>query len=426
MEGFWKNRLTCGAITERVWPHFPPPPMNTRHFLSPGCLLLVILCSLISPFRAGGQEKLAPDAGSRVRVLAAWTAAAHAGKATAMYVHGSSSRAITESVEASHQAAEVLGIELPTPPKKREDKSKNREEAVAYLRDDLAKVFEKNLTQAVEHRIAEIGLRTAVLMISYEPGGESSTKLVEALAEKAETYGLPKELLKEVLEHQAKKAPLLDMVVALEKMQDEVTLLLGGTPPRPPELTEGSKYLLNAITSMGKAPGYRAKGTLEYLNGDKMVLIAGLTEGKMDLTTIGGEKSKDRTHRIATLEKSIISIDGDRTWMIDKDKAALAAISNALTSAVDPAVGVPTQVDFEIMGITKLGDEEVLHVKGALRDAKPPAPIFEYWIAKDAKLTTVVRRSKIPVDFNGVSVTADLVYSEVGSAMDIRIPEGAP
>lgn len=398
--------------------------MNTPHFHSSGCLLLVIFYSLLLPFGARGQEKLAPDAGSRARVLAAWTAAAHSGKATAMYVHGSSNRAINQSVEASLRAAASLGIELPTPPKKREDKNKNREEAVAYLRDELAKVFEKGLTQAAEHRIAEIGLRTAVLMVSYEPGGESSTKLVEALSEKVGKFGLPKELLKDVLEHNAKKAPLFDMVLALERMQDEVTILLGGTPPKPPDLTEGSKYLLNAITSMGKAAGYRVKGTLEFPGGEKMVLTAALTEGKMDLTTIGGEKSKERTRRIATLEKSIISIDGDQRWMIDKDKQALATISNALTSAVDPLVDVAALVDFEIMGITKHGDEEVLHVKGALRDAKPPAPIFEYWIAKHEKLSTVVRRSKIPVDFNGSSVTADLVYSDVGKDMDIRIPEG--
>lgn len=397
------------------------PPLLRRSLLPR--LAAIVSSAALATSNTEAQAPQTPSPAAP-RLLAAWSTAANVGLSIALYEDGAPHKSIKKFADAAAAAAKELSIDLPPPPEKTADKEATKQTMVAFITKQLAKTLAEKLKDGPEIALTEIGLKSAVLTMIYKPGDEPSLKLANGLAERARKVGIPDQVMAGVVEKVEKGAPLQEVRDAVTRMQDVITIQLGGRPPELQHLSVGSEYLENALISMGKAKGYRVKGVLTFPDGAASELTGSVGTGKMEVTTVSPDKSQKK-HRIVVGKKAVITLDGGKSWKLDPDSNTIILLSNTITGAVDSTLGIPLHLKFEILGEEKLGDENVLHVQAKVKGEDDRLIVHDYWIAKDPTFTTIIRRSKIPVMYDKVEAIADIVYTDVGTDPTIEIPAGA-
>ena len=397
------------------------PPLVRRSFST--LVASIVSCALMAVTNLDGQTPQPPTPAAS-RLLAAWSTAANVGLSIALYEDGAPHKSIKKFADAAAAAAAELSIDLPPPPEKTADKEATKQAMVAFITKQLSKTLAEKLKDGPEIALTEIGLKSAVLTMIYKPGDEPSLKLAKALAERARKVGIPDQVMADVVAKVEKGAPLQEVRDAVTSMEDVITTQLGGRPPEHQHLSVGSEYLENALTSMGKAKGYRVKGVLTFPDGAVSEITGAVGTGKMEVTTVSPDKSQKK-QRIVLGKKAVITLDGGKSWKLDPDSNTIILLSNTLTGAVDSTLGIPLHLKFEILGEEKLGEENVLHVQAKVKGENDRLIVHDYWIAKDPTFTTIIRRSKVPVMYDKTEAIADIVYMDIGTDPTIEIPAGA-
>lgn len=399
---------------------------------------------------------LSEEADADERAASAWKLGANVGMAMAQYEAGAAPKVIKKYADQAKEAAEELKLKLPPPPEKTGKQEADTNAVIDFLSKDINKEVTSHLAAGKEKALAEIGINAGLLLISYSPESAIGKSFAKVLADRAKKAELPEETMEDLLEQLKTGASVEDVSKAVEEMEAAVTAEVVGEeeeaeePAEPAEkagkekeksatpmpkkaggekeaestLSEGSQILENALGSMAKATGYNIKGGLIIAKGKRAELTGAFGIKKMDLLTVSPDK-KEKAHRIIVNDIAVISKDGDKTWKKDDDTASIALLSNTVTGPISPELGLPKEIDFKIVGEEEIEGEALLHLQGKVKDSKGKEMSHEYWIAKDETLTTVIRRCKIPIEFNDMDAVADITYSDINSPKEVVLPEGA-
>ena len=148
---------------------------------------LAALTLVASPLHS---EDLPP----KVRAVATWQLSANVGLAMALFETGGTDEVIRPIADKAFKAAQALDVKLPAPPEKSGKRAEDGAAIMKFLLQDCAKAIGEKVTKGAEASLAEIGLKSGVLLIVYGPGDEAGKTIAKAIVERAKTAGLPETL----------------------------------------------------------------------------------------------------------------------------------------------------------------------------------------------------------------------------------------
>jgi hypothetical protein len=158
----------------------------------------------------------------KVRAVATWQMSANAGLAMALFDTGGAEDVIRPVADKAFKAAKALNVILPDPPERSGKRAEDSAAIMKFLLQDCAKAIGEKVTKGAEAALAEIGLKSGVLLMVYGPGDEAGKALAKAISERAKVADLPEALTAALLKKIGDGAPFAEVRECILDMQEKV------------------------------------------------------------------------------------------------------------------------------------------------------------------------------------------------------------
>ena len=316
--------------------------------------------------------------------------------------------------------AEKLKVSLPAIPEAANgDDQAAGEKLAALVMTEAPPIFDR-LGPGGGAPEAKAILNAFALLLLYEPGDETCTRLAVLAGTEAEKAKLPLDLWK----------PLIRAVAAREKfpaVHESVQRMSAGIAAHLAEqelaarLNAAPRLILDqALANMEKLPTYKVHAALTAADGRKSVMDASLAPGAMYLQMSGFDGRKDS--RLVTKDGYRRSLDEGKTWAHDPDTDGAMGLCRTLQAPLDRTRKFTTAHAFALSGVEKLDGEQLcrFHSKGAGAE-----PAMTYWVLM-SKNGPVIRRAQLQMKFGDILADALLTYTRLGKEVDIPVLEPIP
>jgi hypothetical protein len=147
---------------------------------------------------------------------------ANVGLAMALYESGGGDDVVKQIAEKAGKAAKILEVELPFPPEKSGKKAEDGAAIMKFLLQDCGKAFGEKVFKGAESALAEIGLKSGVLLIIYGPGDENAKTLAKVIEERSKIAELPEALTAGLVKKVRDGAPFTEIRDAVLEMDEKV------------------------------------------------------------------------------------------------------------------------------------------------------------------------------------------------------------
>ena len=187
-----------------------------------------IVASLVAFALVSGFTLRGEDLPPKVRAVAAWQMSANVGLAMALFESNGTEDIIRPIADKAFKAARALDIQLPAPPEKSGKRAEDGAAIMKFLLKDCGKAMSEKLAKGPEAAIAEIGLKSGVLLIIYGPGDESGKTIAKVIEERGKTAELPEALTATLVKKIRDGAPNNEVKDAVLDLHEKVNEHLVG------------------------------------------------------------------------------------------------------------------------------------------------------------------------------------------------------
>lgn len=321
-----------------------------------------------------------------------------------------------------HEAAalaERLHITLPPIPDAGDSDPKAGEKLAALIMTTAPPLFDHLGPDGGKHEARALLNAYAILML-YEPGDETCTRLAVLTGTEAEKAKLPTEIWKPIIETVSKKQPMDAVHEAIQRMS-------AGTSDHIARQTtatrlQGAPRLIieQALLHMESLPSYKAHARLTATDGRTSTMDASLAPGAMYLhyTSFDGRKEA----RLVTEQGYHLSSDEGKTWTPDPDHEAAKGLCRTLQAPLDRSKKFPERHTFEFKELERVDGEDLFRFRS--QGAGDESPIT-YWLLL-SKNGPVIRRAAMQMTFGTLAADATFHYTRLGKEVEIPTLEEIP
>jgi len=321
-----------------------------------------------------------------------------------------------------HEAAalaERLKITLPPIPDTGETDPKAGEKLAALVMTTAPSLFDTLGLDGGKHDARALLNAFSILML-YEPGDETCTRLAVLAGVEAEKAKLPADIWKPVIQTVSRKQPLDAVHEAIQRMAAGISDHIARQTTASRLQTAPRLIIEQALLHMEQLPSYKAHATLTATDGRTSIMDATLAPGAMYLHYISFDGRKEA--RLATGQGYHLSHDEGKTWTPDPDHEAAKGLCRTLQVPLDRAKKYPERHTFEFKELERLDGEDLFRFRS--QGAGTEAPIT-YWVLI-SKNGPVIRRAAMQMTFGTLTAEALLRYTRLGKEVEIPILEDIP
>jgi len=162
--------------------------------------------------------------------LAVWRMCSQWSMAAALQAKGRDVESYGERLEQAKYGAKLLGVSLPNLPIHEVDADRLTEN-LAYLLEEAGPRLASELKElhgANHAALAELAIKTHVLLLSYTPSSSQLEPVVSAVRQAAEGSGLPKSVWREVVDLLTARAEFKQVKAAIFQLHKRATAHLSG------------------------------------------------------------------------------------------------------------------------------------------------------------------------------------------------------
>src|SRR6187200_1313330 len=170
---------------------------------------------------------------------------------------------------------------------------------------------------------------------------------------------------------------------------------------------------------MSGLTAYHASGTFSAGDG-KATINGDFGVGTVDMQVLGFDGKT--TFRRAVKDKFFLSHDSGKTWQEDAEKDMTSLLSLAVTSPLSVAHKIWEKGQFTTVGMEKLGNENVVHLRKPLKGEEPA---MDFWVATDTGIGPVIRKASFVITADDGEFPVVMTYSKLNEPVEITAPANA-
>jgi hypothetical protein len=309
--------------------------------------------------------------------------------------------------------AENLKLTLPSIPDSATGNDKTSgEKLAALIMGEAPALFDKLGTAGGMHEAKTI-LNAFALLLLYEPGDETCTRLAVLAGSEAELAKLPPAIWKPLVRVVAEKGKADRVHETVQRMSAEIAAYLAQQDVAARVKAAPRVVLDQALAAMEVIPSYKVRGEFTATDGRKSIMTAALGPGAMYLQLEGFDGKKE-SHLATQQGGCHVSHDGEKEWLDDPDFEGAKGLCRTLQAPLERTRKFTEKHAFDLVGVDKIDGEQLFH----FRSDDPAAPV--YWVLM-SKNGPVIRRASMKMKFGEIEASGMLIYRELGK--EVEIPE---
>ncbi len=263
-------------------------------------------------------------------------------------------------------------------------------------------------------------LNAFALLLLYEPGEETITRLAVLAGAESEKAGIPDEVWKPLIRAVAGKEEFPAVNEAVQRMAAGISAHVAREDLKA-RLKAAPRLILDqALLTMESLPTYKVRAEFTAADSRKCLMEASLAPGAMYLRFTGFDGRKES--RIVNHDGFFLSSDENKTWRTDPDPESARGLCRTLQKPLDRTQKITAKHAFTLTGVEKVDGEELyrFHSPGAGKEGA-----VTYWVLI-TKNGPVIRRAQMPMKFGDISAEGVFAFTRLGREPDIPALESIP
>jgi len=293
------------------------------------------------------------------------------------------------------------------------------EKLAALIMTAAPPVFDRLGPGGGQHEAKTI-LNAFALLLLYEPGDETITRLAVLAGAEAEKAKLPNDLWKPLIRAVSEKEPFPAVHEAVQRMAAGISVHLA-EQDLAARIAKAPRLILNeALLTMESLPSYQVSAEFTATDARKCTMQAALAPGAMYLQLTGFDGRKES--RLVNKDGFFVSTDDGKSWQQDKDPEGAKGLCRTLQTPLDRTQKHTDNHTFTLAGVEKINGEQLyrFHSPGAGSRAA-----MSYWLFMSEN-GPVIRRAQMQMKFGDLIADGLLTYTNLGKEPAIPALELIP
>jgi hypothetical protein len=263
-------------------------------------------------------------------------------------------------------------------------------------------------------------LNAFALLLLYQPGDETITRLAVLSGAEAEKAKLPGDLWKPLIRAVSEKEQFPAVYEAVQRMSAGISLHLANQDLTA-RITKAPRLILDqALITMEALPSYKVRAEFTAQDSRRCLMEASLAAGAMYLRLTGFDGRRES--RLVNKDGYFISSDEEKTWRTDSDVEGARGLCRTLQAPLERNRKFTERHAFTLAGMEKLSGEQLFrfHSPGAGSESA-----MDYWVLMSEN-GPVIRRAQMRMKFGDLAADGILTYTKLGKEPEIPLLETIP
>jgi hypothetical protein len=293
------------------------------------------------------------------------------------------------------------------------------EKLAALIMTAAPPVFDKLGPGGGAHEARAI-LNAFALLLLYQPGDETITRLAVLAGAEAEKAKLPGDLWKPLIRAVSEKEEFPAVYETVQRLSAGISIHLANQDLAA-RIAKAPRLILDqALITMEALPAYKVRAEFTADDARKCLMEASLAPGAMYLRLTGFDGRKES--RLVNKDGFFISSDEEKTWRTDSDPESARGLCRTLQTPLERNRKFTEKHAFTLTGMEKQAGEQLFrfHSPGAGTESA-----MDYWVLMSEN-GPVIRRAQMRMKFGDITADGILTYTKLGKEPEIPALESIP